>query len=284
MRIAEIRFMTAPRFGDILKPLACFSLFLVFLISHMAPAAAVKGGSRCIALADAGYKVIRASFTPAQSTVGDVKITYLGHSSFLIQTPKGIDIVTDYTGYSGAVEVPDVVTMNHAHGSHYTDNPDPRIPHIMRGWKTGGGQAEHNIEVEDVRIRNVPTDITNWAGEREIFGNSIFIFEVAGLCIGHLGHLHHDLTLEHMGLIGNLDVVLVPVRMRHMQHQDIIDVVKKLRPRLAIPMHYFDSWTLGSFLELAKPDFEVAIDESTSITVNVANLPKKMTFHVLPGS
>jgi hypothetical protein len=24
-------------------------------------------------------------------------------------------------------------------------------------------------------------------------GNSVFIFEVAGLCIGHLGHLHHEL-------------------------------------------------------------------------------------------
>ena len=44
--------------------------------------------------------------------------------------------------------------------------------------------------VDDVYIRNVPTDIRSWGGELERDGNSIFIFEVADLCIGHLGHLH----------------------------------------------------------------------------------------------
>ena len=42
-------------------------------------------------------------------------------------------------------------------------------------------------------------------------GNSIFIFEVAGLCIGHLGHLHHKLDDSHFAQIGRLDILMVPI-------------------------------------------------------------------------
>ncbi len=30
--------------------------------------------------------------------------------------------------------LPDIVTMNHAHTSHYTDHPDPGIKYVLRGW------------------------------------------------------------------------------------------------------------------------------------------------------
>ena len=42
-------------------------------------------------------------------------------------------------------------------------------------------------------------------------GNSIFIFEVAGLCIGHLGHLHHKLDDSHFAQIGRIDILMVPI-------------------------------------------------------------------------
>ena len=71
-----------------------------------------------------------------------------------------------------------------------------RIKHVLRGWNPNGGAANHDLTVGDVKIRNVPTNIRSWAGGTEIDGNSIFIFEVAGLCIGHLGHLHHELTAQ----------------------------------------------------------------------------------------
>ena len=65
-------------------------------------------------------------------------------------------------------------------------------------------------------IRNVTTDIRRYFGEDssgEMIkdGNSIFIFEVAGLCIGHLGHLHHKLDDTHFAAIGRLDIVMVPI-------------------------------------------------------------------------
>ena len=80
--------------------------------------------------------------------------------------------------------------MNKAHRTHYTDFPDPGIEYVLRGWNPDGGPAKHALVVDDVYIRNVTTDIRSWAARLERDGNSIFIFEVAGLCIGHLGHLH----------------------------------------------------------------------------------------------
>ena len=34
--------------------------------------------------------------------------------------------------------VPDVVTMNNAHETHWTALPDPAIPHVLRGWARDG--------------------------------------------------------------------------------------------------------------------------------------------------
>ena len=43
-------------------------------------------------------------------------------------------IATDYNDYVKPTVVPTIVTMNHAHSTHYTDNPDPAIKHVLRGW------------------------------------------------------------------------------------------------------------------------------------------------------
>ena len=166
--------------------------------------------SKCVAIADALPGVTYANFTPA-SAEGAVRITYAGHSTYIIETPAGVRIATDFSGVHGGDPLPRVITMNKAHRTHFTDLPDPRIEYVLRGWNPQGGPARHRLVVDDVYIRNVPTDIRSWGGGIEPDGNSIFIFEVAGLCIGHLGHLHHALTDAHYGAIGRLDVVMVPI-------------------------------------------------------------------------
>ena len=58
-------------------------------------------------------------------------------------------------------------------------------------------------------VRNVTTDIRGgFSGSRIEDNNSIFVFEVAGLCIGHLGHLHHEPSDETYAAIGRLDKAL----------------------------------------------------------------------------
>src|SRR5262249_307773 len=114
--------------------------------------------------------------------------------------------------------------------------------------------------------------------------NSIFIFEVAGLCIGHLGHLHHTLTPEQIAHVGQLDVVLVPVDGSYtMDLAGMIEVIKALKAPLIVPMHYFNELTLNHFLERIKNEFPVEISDTASIIVSQATLPPEPKVLVLPG-
>ncbi len=212
-----------------------------------------------------------------------VTITYLGHSTFLIETPGGISIATDYNGWLRSPRMPDVVTMNKAHSSHYTLAPDPAIANVLHGWSdTPGEKVVHRVVVGDAYIRNVTTDIRSFGGF-EANGNSIFIFEVAGLCIGHLGHLHHELTDAHFAEIGRLDVVMVPVDGGLTMGADSMSrTVKRLRSALILPMHRRGP-PISDFLAMFDQGFDWKMSDSAAVTVSIATLPQKPLILVLRG-
>lgn len=214
---------------------------------------------------------------------GEVKITYIGHSTFTIESPGGVVAATDYNDYVRPLALPDIATMNHAHSTHFTHRPDPSIRHVLRGWSYQGKPPAFDVQERDMRVRNVTTNIRD-GGATEFSGNSIFIFEVSGLCIAHLGHLHHTLTPDHLKLIGQVDVVLAAVDGSWtLDHEGIAEVIGQLQPKLVIPMHYFGESVLGRFLSQMQPRFDVERVGSESITVSRANLPNKPAIKVLYG-
>lgn len=248
---------------------------LAALLLASAPAAA----SICFQLADAGPRAIPASLTPEQ-----VRITFVGHASFRIDSPGGVSAVTDFFGSWGAGDPPDVVTMNKAHSTHWTANPDPRIPHVLPGWNDADPLgADHWIEVGDMLVRNVPTDIRRW-GTLEANANSIFVFEAGGLCIGHLGHLHHLPTDAHYGRIGRLDVLMVPVDGGYTMNQPAMaEVVRRVRARVVIPMHWFGQANLERFLTEMAGEFAIRRAAEPTVTLTASALPDQPTVLVLPG-
>jgi L-ascorbate metabolism protein UlaG (beta-lactamase superfamily) len=198
-----------------------------------------------------------------------------------------VTIATDYNDYVTPRGLPAVVTMNHAHSTHYTDNPDPGIKHVLRGWGPSPDQpARHDIQIQDVRVRNVPTNIRSWiSGGTERHGNSIFIFEIANLCIAHLGHLHHTLNQQQLNEIGRIDVVMVPVDGGvTLDFEGMAEVLQALKAPLMIPMHYFSTYSLRRFLDLlGEKSFEIEIGETPSLVVSKTTLPAKPKLVVLPG-
>ena len=208
-----------------------------------------------------------------------------GHSSFLIESPQLVRIATDYNDYVRPPVVPDIVTMNHAHTTHFTDHPDPAIKYVLRGWGSTPDQpARHDITVKDVRVRNVPTNIRDWRGGTERHGNSIFIYETANMCIAHLGHLHHTLNQQQLNEIGRVDVLFVPVDGNLTLDLDgMMEVLQALKAPLMIPMHYFSPYSLNRFLDRARQMWTVEMSEIPSLVISKTSLPTAPKVMVLPG-
>lgn len=247
--------------------------------------------SQCLVMAQAPpwrtppVRLVQLATSP-RSELGteDVSISFVGHSTFRIESPGGVVIATDFNGFAGEGPVPTAVTMNHAHSSHYTDFPGADIEYVLRGWGEGGQPAKHKLMIGDVLVRNVTTDIRSGYGGMEPDGNSIFIFEVAGLCLGHLGHLHHRLSEGQYAMIGRLDVLFVPVDGTYtMGHAGMIEIAKRLRASLLMPMHYFGPGRLSVFLDAMREDFDVELKSEPRVVISQKTLPSRPKVLVLPG-
>ncbi|MEL7516571.1 MAG: MBL fold metallo-hydrolase [Pseudomonadota bacterium] len=262
-------------------------LALILLVLPMTALAqvATRTPSHCIALAQdipgSAYiqKASYASDIPSET----VRIHYIAHASFLIRTHGGLNMVTDFTGFIGNVPmIPDVVTMNHAHDTHWTSNPDPAIPHVLPGWGEFGQGIDHRLELGEVLVRNVSTDIRSAFSGIEDSGNSIFVFEVAGLCIGHLGHLHHEPSEEQYAALGRLDVVMAPVDGGYtLDLATMTRVIERLRSSIVIPMHWFSDYNLRVFLDGMSTDFTVIDVGGPVLDVSLDRLPSRPTIMVL---
>lgn len=263
-------------------------LGVVFAVAEyaMPDANAAQPVDRCLAVASApGLTIHRVAVQPTALQSNQAQITFVGHSTFEITSPEGVRIATDYNDYVRPVDIPDIATMNRAHSTHYTDFPNPKIKYVLRGWNPDGGPAKHNIEFKDVSVRNVATN-TRWGdtGSYGAYGNSIFVFQLAGMCIGHLGHLHHTLTPEQLAAIGQLDIVLVPVDGAYtMDVPGMVEVLRSLRARLIIPMHYFNQFTLTRFVDRVKGEFPIEESATNTIVVSQDTLPAEPKILVLPG-
>lgn len=261
-------------------------LSILFCAAFLSPAMAQdRRPSHCISLVQniPGLEVLHHASLAAPLDEYTVQIGYIDHSMMVIRTPGGTTAVTDYAGYLGtSAFVPDVATMNKGHSSHWTGAPDPRIPHVLPGWSPDGSPVDHYLDLGDMLVRSVSTHIRNGYGGGEANGNAIFVFEAEGLCIGHLGHLHHEPTPEQYAAIGRLDVVMAPVDGgMTLDRPSMVRVLKRFRSSVVIPMHWFGPSTLERFLSEMATDFAVDRRGESFMEVSLYTLPSQPTVVVL---
>jgi len=259
---------------------ASFALPVLLALALLAP---ITAWAACTGpVADGAARVRLAAAGPE----GGVGLTFLGHASFLIESPQGVKIVTDYNDLIRAPVTPDIVTMNNAHTTHYTDHIEPGVKFVLRGWDPAGGIPSRNLDYRDVKIHNVPTNVREFGsfGGTRYSGNSIFVFDVADLCLAHLGHLHHTLTAGHLADLGPIDVVMVPVDGGYTLNQaEMIEVLQQIKPKIAIPMHVFTPATLDKFLARAAEFYTVRRADDPAIVLTRGGLPAIPEMLVLPG-
>ena len=224
----------------------------------------------------------------ADTSPNRVVVTFVGHSSFQIDTPQGVRAITDYNGVNGFGRHPDIVTMNNAHDTHFTDTPEDGITYVLRGWPSqpGESEAKHEVTLKDMKVWNVPTNARDWGGGRaRINGNSIFIYAVGDLCLAHLGHLHHRLTKEHLEELGRIDVLMVPIDGSYTMGMPLmVDVIRQIQPRVVLPMHYWGRSQLERFEGLmATLDADFVWPDRRSIEIVKEQLPEKLTVIAVGG-
>lgn len=164
-----------------------------------------------------------------------MKITWLGHSSFLIEDSKGRKILTDpfdetvgYKTFNGDV---DVVTISHRHFDHdYTKNLDLSKTHILD--KVG------MFNICDIPITGFPSFHDEVKGTKR-GENTIYIINVDGYKICHLGDLGHILNKDEIASLGNIDILLIPVGGNYtIDAKEASELTKFLKSHIIIPMHY----------------------------------------------
>ena len=245
--------------------------------------------SHCIALSQSAPGLTYLHQASFREPVAEarVRISYVDHAMFLIQSEGGTSAMTDFSGFFGNVDfTPDVVTMNNAHSTHWTLYPDPLIPHVLEGWANADGVRDHYLDLGDMLVRNVHTDTRAEGGRSRDNGNSIFVFEAAGLCIGHLGHLHQEPSDAQYAALGRMDVVMAAVDGGlTVDHATLVRVLDRLRSSVVIPMHWFGRRTLDGFLADMR-ESGYAVDERTdsTLTLSLSDLPPVRTVIVLEPS
>ena len=168
-----------------------------------------------------------------------MRLTYFGHSSFLVETADGIRVILDpyrHGAFNGAVgyapidEMADVVVASHDHDDHGASDTIPGSPLVLLH-----PTAE---TVGSLTITGVDTAHDETGGS-ERGRNTIATLDDGDVRLVHLGDLGHTLDAATVEALGRVDVLLVPVGgFFTIDHLQATEVVKSLSPRVVIPMHY----------------------------------------------
>ncbi len=169
-----------------------------------------------------------------------MKITYLGHATFLLETGSAkilIDPFDAKVGYPMPKPAATHVLVSHEHGDHSHVAMAQGQPKVIRGLD-GGQWRTVKETIDGVAISSVPTYHDGSEGS-ERGRNTVFIIEAEGLRIVHLGDLGHGLDEAAAKAIGRPDVLMVPVGGHYtIDAAQAHAVVTRLRPGIVIPMHF----------------------------------------------
>jgi L-ascorbate metabolism protein UlaG (beta-lactamase superfamily) len=228
---------------------------------------------------------------------GKIVIRWHGQSMFEIVTPKGTTIIVDphlleqYRVKEDSFKA-DLICISHPHTDHnqvgaVKDNK--KVKTINAVNKETGEANEIKEEFKDVKIQTIGT-FHDKVGGMSRGQNGVFIFEIDGMRIVHLGDLGHTLTPRQIKKIGVVDVLLIPAGGTYtINGLDAAKVIEELKPRYyAIPMHYgtlvYD-WLLdlkkSGFIEEFKPEQIKRFRVNELLLDPKAPVPKEPTIALL---
>jgi len=182
-----------------------------------------------------------------------MKLTWLGHASWLISTEKGQAIYFDpYAGDLTELPKADLILVSHSHFDHsdaskigqlrkdetkiYTSAENaPKIQSAI-GMTAGQAQELKGIKIQAVGAYNINKfRAPNTPYHPKGFGVG-FVVELEGRKIYHAGDTDH---VPEMGQLSGIDIALLPIGGTYtMTLDEAVEAVKAIKPQVVIPMHY----------------------------------------------
>ena len=163
-----------------------------------------------------------------------MEITHIAHSCFEIKG-KNLSLVIDPFNDGIGYDVPklkaEVLLMTH------TQHDDHNNSDAVSGVDlTIDGPGEY--ETKGVSVLGLKTYHDNVQGE-DRGRNTIYLIEIDGFNVLHLGDLGHKLTTETLEKIPDVDVLMIPVGgVYTIDGETAAKVISALEPGIVIPMHY----------------------------------------------
>ena len=176
-----------------------------------------------------------------------MEITWLGHSCFLIRG-KDKTIITDPChpdlGYRSREPEADIVTVSHSHRGHsYVEG----VANDPRQIRTPG-----EYEIGGTLVTGIASFHDNKKGE--VRGkNTIYVIEMDGITLCHLGDLGHPLDSRLIEEIGDIGILFLPVgEASTIPIDTAMEIIRQLEPPIVIPMHYKTEAFTGNLSPVGK--------------------------------
>jgi L-ascorbate metabolism protein UlaG (beta-lactamase superfamily) len=172
--------------------------------------------------------------------VNPLTLTYYGHCAFQWQTEAGLKVLADpyrniserywFTRLFPDVEC-DLGLITHAHFDH---DAAERLPEGASLVRMPGEFASRDMSVKGV------LDLHSGSSRLRDFPNVMFRLETGGVSFLHLGDNRASWPAAVARTIGEVDVLLVTVDDSNhlLDYQEVDSLVRRLEPKVVIPMHY----------------------------------------------
>ncbi len=187
---------------------------------------------------------IRLSPAGSDAVPGQVIIEYIAHAAFRIHSPNGTQVIIDpfadrvWLGYDFPDSLAaDAVLITHPHYDHDAgDRMGRAFP-----WDTDVEviRDSGSYTVGDITIRGIEGKHADPYGKEFGQTNTLFVLEVAGLRIAHVGD-NGPLTEANVLALGRVDILMMPADSEYhiLSAEDTEANLTAVHPRVLIPMHY----------------------------------------------